>query len=209
MIKIGYKNYEVDLPPNSLVVDIGSGNNPNGRANILVDKTIEESIDRSGAKAVVFDDRDFILADILRGLPFKLKSIDYAISCHVAEHVDDPKFFCQEINRVAKAGYIETPGPMSDLFLNEPFHKWKIFKKGDVLYFVKKRKYRPISNTFYSLYYYGDHRSGHQMLNFNNKYINIFIISILKRILNTSWKYLPYTYTCYEWKDEIRWKIIE
>ena len=47
-------------------------------------------------------------------LPFKEKEFDYIICAHVIEHVNDPIFFKQEIERIGKSGYIELPTRLND-----------------------------------------------------------------------------------------------
>ena len=47
-------------------------------------------------------------------LPFKDKEFDYVICAHVIEHVNDPIFFKQEIERIGKSGYIELPTRLND-----------------------------------------------------------------------------------------------
>jgi ubiquinone/menaquinone biosynthesis C-methylase UbiE len=42
-------------------------------------------------------------------LPFEDKSVDFLICSHTLEDLRDPIRVCREINRVAKAGYIEVP----------------------------------------------------------------------------------------------------
>ena len=39
---------------------------------------------------------------------------DYIICAHVIEHVNDPIFFKQEIERIGKSGYIELPTRLND-----------------------------------------------------------------------------------------------
>jgi SAM-dependent methyltransferase len=42
-------------------------------------------------------------------LPFRDKCFDFVIASHVLEHSANPEIFLRELQRVAKAGYIETP----------------------------------------------------------------------------------------------------
>ena len=49
-----------------------------------------------------------------KNLPFKDKEFDYVICAHVIEHVNDPIFFKQEIERIGKSGYIELPTRLND-----------------------------------------------------------------------------------------------
>ena len=47
-------------------------------------------------------------------LPFSDKEFDYIICAHVIEHVNDPIFFKNEIERIGKSGYIELPTRLND-----------------------------------------------------------------------------------------------
>jgi hypothetical protein len=46
--------------------------------------------------------------------PFADKQFDYAICSHTLEDVRDPIWVCSELNRVAKAGYIEVPARVEE-----------------------------------------------------------------------------------------------
>ena len=48
-------------------------------------------------------------------LPFEDKSFEVAVSSHTLEDIRDPLFLCAELNRVTKAGYIETPSIVAEL----------------------------------------------------------------------------------------------
>ena len=49
------------------------------------------------------------------GLPFADKAFDFVYCRHVLEDLYNPFLMCREMSRVAKAGYIETPSPLSEL----------------------------------------------------------------------------------------------
>ena len=84
-----------------------------------------------------------------QNLPFKDKEFDYVILSHVLEHVPNIFEFTKEIERVAKAGYIELPTKLADNLVigcdeEDIGHKWwlefddvekklKCIKKLDVL----------------------------------------------------------------------------
>lgn len=122
----------INLFPGDKVLDIGSGNNPNSRATILMDRYIDDASHRS-FEGLKTQGKPFIIANI-EYLPFKNKSIDVIIANHIIEHVDDPVRACIEIQRVAKRGYIETPSPFleqgyyiaSDGSSHWEKHKWYV-----------------------------------------------------------------------------------
>ena len=88
------------------VLEVGGGDSPSPRADVLVDFAIDAR-ERWGGR-IERDDRPLVLA---RGeaLPFRDKSFDYVIAFHVLEHSEHPEMFLSELERVALAGYIETP----------------------------------------------------------------------------------------------------
>lgn len=94
------------IPENAKVLDVGAGILPFQRANVLVD--IAEPNAAPG--------QEFIKCDFSRDpLPFPDKSFDFIYCRHVLEDMFDPFFLCREMQRVGKAGYIETPSPMAEM----------------------------------------------------------------------------------------------
>lgn len=133
------------------VLEIGSGNRPRRRSNVLVDKFIADNTERSGEEGVVIDERPFVVADAL-ALPFKDKSFDYVITSHILEHVDDPEKFVAELERVAMRGYIETPSELSEKLFGWPFHKWTVRCDGDTIAMRRRTEDSPFGNYFHELY---------------------------------------------------------
>ena len=89
----------------ALVLEVGSGDSPCPRSDVLLDLTLENH-ERVGGHTVV--DRPFVLGTVER-LPFRDKAFDYVIAFHVLEHTADPVALLGELQRVARGGYIETP----------------------------------------------------------------------------------------------------
>jgi len=145
--KVGLCGKKVKIEPSWKVLDVGSGHNPFKRANVLLDKEFGESIHRSGKKAKKYEHQLLVLGDATQ-MPFQNEEFDYSIASHIAEHIEDIDKFIEELQRVSKRGYIETPGPISEIMLNEPYHLWIVYKKGNTLIFKKKRKFRPLSKFF-------------------------------------------------------------
>ena len=69
----------------------------------------------------LFLDRPFVWA-AAEMLPFKDKAFDYSIASHILEHVDDPASVLNELSRVSKAGYIETPSAFHEFAVPYPTH---------------------------------------------------------------------------------------
>lgn len=90
---------------NALVLEVGSGGNPYARANVLLD-AYEATRERHWAPLVA--DRPTVLG-FVENLPFRDGAFDFVIASHVLEHSSDPERFIAELQRVARAGYIEVP----------------------------------------------------------------------------------------------------
>ena len=122
------------VPQSALVLEVGSGGSPYFRANVLLDAYTET---RERHWAPFITDRPSVLG---RGesLPFRDKSFDFVIASHVLEHSTDPENFLLELQRVARAGYIETP----DAFMERvnPYwdHRSEVTVRNDILEIRKK-----------------------------------------------------------------------
>src|SRR5690242_1222787 len=95
---------------NDLVLEIGSGDRPNPRSDVLCDRYIEDNTERGGNLQI---DRPLVCGDG-HYLPFQDQAFDYVIASHIIEHMDDPVKFCQELMRVSKRGYIESPTEVAE-----------------------------------------------------------------------------------------------
>lgn len=123
------------VPKSALVLEVGSGGSPYFRANVLID-AYEETRERHWAPFIT--DRPSVLG-MGEALPFKDKSFDFVVASHVLEHSADPERFLNELQRVARAGYIETP----DAFMERvnPYwdHRSEVTVRGGVLEIRKKQ----------------------------------------------------------------------
>ena len=122
----------------ALVLDVGSGDKPHWRADVLLDHYVgdEHGGQRSGAKAARVD-RPLFDADAA-DMPFADAAFDYAICSHVLEHVERPDAVIAELTRVARAGYIEVPEAASAKIVDFPSHLWWVTLEGGVLVFTAK-----------------------------------------------------------------------
>lgn len=117
-----YSNF--DIKDGDAVLDIGSGHYPFPYATVLVDLYTGDNQHRS--EPLSLDNRPFIVADIEK-LPFTDKSFDFVYCSHVLEHSENPVKACQEIMRVGKRGYVETPNFGKDILFGwagKTGHKW-------------------------------------------------------------------------------------
>ncbi len=119
-----------------LIVDIGAGNNPHLLSNIVVDRYIGNNTHRQGTTIETWG-KILVKADLCQ-LPFLPKSIDYTICSHVLEHVRSPSRACRELSRVSRAGYIEVPTVLCELYFNRSDHLWLCSLIGDQLIFDHK-----------------------------------------------------------------------
>ncbi len=122
----------------ALVLDVGSGDKPHWRADVLLDRYVgeEHGGQRSGASAARVD-RPLFDADAA-DMPFADQVFDYAICSHVLEHVERPDAVIAELVRVAKAGYIEVPEAASAKIVDFPSHLWWVTLDDGVLVFTAK-----------------------------------------------------------------------
>lgn len=93
-----------------LIVEVGPGFVPFAPATTFVDRAEGSNLPAPG-KA-----RTWFAVDVSREpLPFQDKEVSFLYARHVLEDLADPSHFLREVNRVAKAGYIETPSPVAEL----------------------------------------------------------------------------------------------
>jgi SAM-dependent methyltransferase len=111
--------------PTDLVLDVGSGQNPNLRADVLCDYFLTDHSERACGGAPVVD-RPLVVADAERRLPFRDAAFDFVVCSHLLEHVRRPERLLSELRRVARRGYIETPHRVHEQLYGNPFHKWLV-----------------------------------------------------------------------------------
>jgi SAM-dependent methyltransferase len=128
----------IPVGADDLVLDVGSGDKPHWRADVLLDRYIDAAHagQRSGRKAARVS-RPLFDADAA-AMPFADRAFDYAVCSHVLEHVVDPGAVIDELVRVSKAGYIEVPEASSAKILDFPSHLWWVRLDGNALVFTAK-----------------------------------------------------------------------
>jgi SAM-dependent methyltransferase len=127
---------EFDVRPGDRVLDVGSGGDPFPHASVLLDRYPDNNATRHEALATM--NRPFVLGDI-HDLPFRDKSFDYVYCVHVLEAIADPLRACQELMRVGKRGFIETPVAVKDLLFAwaRGNQKWHVVSIGRILCFFE------------------------------------------------------------------------
>jgi hypothetical protein len=122
--------------PGERILDIGSGGSPCPNATILADRFLEPTIHR--AESFKSLNKPVVICDIT-ALPFDSYQFNYIICSHVLEHIENPIQACKEIQRVAKAGFIESPVMLKDALFSwaKDRHKWHLMSIGNSIIFFE------------------------------------------------------------------------
>lgn len=130
----GLRRLYCPVDRNALVLEVGSGGNPYPRANVLLDAF---EVTRQRHWAPLIADRPTVLGAVER-LPFRDKVFDFVIASHVLEHSSDPDAFLLELQRVARAGYIEVPDAFMERLNPYRDHRLEISVRDETLVIRKK-----------------------------------------------------------------------
>jgi len=133
------RRLHVPVPKDALVLEVGAGGNPYPRANVMLD-AMESTIERN--EQALIKDRPLVLG-LCEELPFKDKSFDFIIASHVLEHTADPEKFLNELMRVGKAGYIETPEGWFEKMCAFTYHRLEVSANREKLFIRKKPSWKP------------------------------------------------------------------
>jgi hypothetical protein len=139
------------IKPKDLVIDVGCGHVPFPRANIGVDRFSRDDLKALWKTYKTKATPETVQCDFGRHpLPFKDKEVDFVYCRHTLEDLFDPFLLISEMQRVGKAGYIETPSPLAELtrgidgFLNSELwrgyyhHRFFVWVKDGTLTFISK-----------------------------------------------------------------------
>lgn len=107
------------LDDDAVVLDVGGWASPFARADWVLDLMPYETRGLYGSSdpgAERFTPETWIERDICDREPFPFDDgeIDFAICSHTLEDIRDPVWVCSELNRVAKAGYVESPSRLEE-----------------------------------------------------------------------------------------------
>lgn len=119
------------------VVEIGSGNDPYWRSDLLIDKYVADSTERPGRVAALVVDRPLVIGDALQ-LPLKDKSVDFLIARNLLEHIVDVAQFMAELQRVSRRGYISTPSSVAEKLFGWDKHVWFVSNRTGQLHLLAK-----------------------------------------------------------------------
>ncbi|WP_372790850.1 methyltransferase domain-containing protein [Paraconexibacter sp.] len=139
------------LPQDHLILDVGGWAAPMSRADWVIDLLPYETrglyVHRPDPAQERFGADTWVQRDICGAAPwpFADKQFDFAVCSHTLEDVRDPLRVCEELCRVAKAGYVEVPAPIQELTfgLHGPWvgwshHHWITELEGEGLRFTMK-----------------------------------------------------------------------
>jgi FkbM family methyltransferase len=107
------------LRPTDVVLDIGGWGCPFTRADWVMDLQPYATRGLYGLDGPLperFTEATWIVRDICDRAPFPFadKELDFVVCSHTLEDIRDPIWVCQEMVRVAKAGYIEVPSRLEE-----------------------------------------------------------------------------------------------
>lgn len=132
------RRFHTPVPSSALVLEVGAGGNPYPRANVLLDAY---EVTRERHWAPLTSDRPTVLG-FVENLPFKDHAFDFVIAAHVLEHSADPARFISELQRVAKAGYIEVPDAFMERINPYMDHRLEITSRKNQLIIRKKKSWQ-------------------------------------------------------------------
>jgi hypothetical protein len=138
------------LGDDDLLLDVGGWAEPFERADWVIDVEPYETrglYGRSDPERERFGAETWVRRDVCdrEPWPFADDRFAFATCSHTLEDVRDPIWVCAELQRVARAGYVEVPSRLEEqsLGVHGPWpgwshHRWLIDRDGDGLVFVHK-----------------------------------------------------------------------
>lgn len=149
MLAASRERIEAQLADADLVLDVGGWASPLGRADWVADLMPYETRGLYGPPA---GDERFSAATWARfdicarePWPFADDQFDFSVCSHTLEDLRDPVWVCSELDRVSRAGYVETPSRLEEQALGVngtwagwTHHRWLVEQEGSGLVFVHK-----------------------------------------------------------------------
>jgi len=123
----------------SSVLEVGPGRKPFSKATEFVDWRSFKELDGKPVHALNINQDMLPLGD---------KSFEFVYCRHTLEDLYNPLLVCREMNRVGKAGYIETPSPIAEAAKGVDYqspawrgyhhHRYFVWGEGETLMFLPK-----------------------------------------------------------------------
>jgi hypothetical protein len=141
------------IPAGASVLDVGGGVAPFRRADAVVDiEPLEAHRGRTRGRTDEFAGERWYVGDICDPQVWSQipdKAFDFVVCSHTLEDVRDPLFVCGQLQRVARAGYIETPSKFrecakadgSDVVAGWEHHRWIVQVENGTLFFTLKNPF--------------------------------------------------------------------
>jgi hypothetical protein len=155
------------IGPEDLVLDVGAWIQPFTRADWVIDLMPYETRGRFGTQGPGderFTSDTWVVRDICdhEPWPFEDRQFDFVVCTHTLEDVRDPIWVCHELQRVAKAGYIEVPSRLEEHsygfqgpWVGWGHHRWLVDIADNRIDFVMKHHviHGPEANWFPRSFY--------------------------------------------------------
>lgn len=158
------------IKPHYKVLDVGGHSQPLRRANAVIDINPYETRNQANSFYQGIPERftreTWVQQDICdhkKPWPFKDKEFDFVVCAQTLEDIRDPLYVCEEMQRVGKAGLIESPSRFYEQvhgfqfkgISGAPHHRWILTenKRGRILFTFKshdihRKEYRLMPPLF-------------------------------------------------------------
>ena len=145
MLAASHERILARLGGGDLVLDVGGGFAPFARADWVLDLLPYGR--RRPAEGERFTSGTWVERDACdrEPWPFADGQFDFAVCSHTLEDVRDPVFVCSELQRVARAGYIEVPSRLEEQswgvvgpWVGWSHHRWLVDVSDGAIAFVAK-----------------------------------------------------------------------
>jgi hypothetical protein len=153
MLDASRRRIAEELPDDAVVLDVGGWAKPLTRADWVLDLLPYETRGLYGYDVEAsrgrerFSPERWVQRDMCdhEPWPFADGQFDFAVCSHTLEDIRDPVWVCRELQRVARAGYIEVPDRREEqcygihgAWAGWSHHRWLVDVRGDAVDFVGK-----------------------------------------------------------------------
>jgi len=133
------------------VLEVGPGGYPHPRSDVLLEKVFHDEKEAKAQRGYADKLKTTQKMVYYNGgkFPFKDQEFDYVICSHVLEHVprEEIPAFISELQRVAKAGFIEYPTIFYELINYQDVHLWLMNFRDDTILFLDKNSFKAATGS--------------------------------------------------------------